>query len=101
VSTLSYAKFVLNVSSFVPSSNTRLVIRDPEGEKGTDTIPNLSVFYQGVPVTQYSPAVFDAFVNYTRVSSVLRAFTVCQSSNMMWVHSSGGRKILLLTALRS
>jgi len=47
VSTLSYAKFVLNASSFVPVSNTR-------------------VFYAGAPVTQYSPAVFDAFVNYTR-----------------------------------
>ena len=47
------------------------MLRDPEGGKGTDTIPNLSVFYQGVPVTQYSPAIFDAFVNYTQVSSIL------------------------------
>ena len=29
----------------------------------------LSTFYDGAPVTQYSPAVFDAFVNQTKVSS--------------------------------
>jgi hypothetical protein len=28
----------------------------------------LSTFYDGVPVTQYSPAVFDTFVNQTKVS---------------------------------
>ena len=28
----------------------------------------LSTFYDGVPVTRYSPAVFDAFVNQTKVS---------------------------------
>ena len=59
----------------------------------------LSVFYEGVPVTRYSPAVVDAFVNYTQVSSVLGA--VRQSSNMMGVHSSGGSEFLLLIALRS
>jgi hypothetical protein len=28
----------------------------------------LSTFYNAAPVTQYSPAVFDAFVNQTKVS---------------------------------
>jgi hypothetical protein len=28
----------------------------------------LSVFYDGAPVTQYSPAVFDVFVNQIKVS---------------------------------
>ena len=28
----------------------------------------LSFFYEGAPVTQYSPVVFDAFVNQTKVS---------------------------------
>ena len=27
-----------------------------------------SLFYEGAPVTRYSPAVFDAFVNQTKVS---------------------------------
>ncbi len=26
-----------------------------------------SIFYNGVPVTQYSPVVFDAFANQTKV----------------------------------
>jgi hypothetical protein len=29
----------------------------------------LSLFNEGAPVTRYSPAVFDAFVNQTKVSS--------------------------------
>ncbi len=28
----------------------------------------LSVYYDAVPITEYSPAVFDAFVNQTKVS---------------------------------
>ena len=100
VSTLSYSDFVLNASSFAPPTNTRSVICNPVVQRRLTRYPTLSVFAEGVPVTQYSPAVFDAFVNYTRVSPVLRAFTVCRFSNMMGVHSSGGSKFLLLTALR-
>ena len=40
VSTLSYSDFVLNASSFVPSTNTRSVICNSVGGKETDTIPN-------------------------------------------------------------
>jgi len=47
VSTLSYPDYVLGGNAFVTSTKTR-------------------VFYEGVPVTQYSSAVFDAFVNHTR-----------------------------------
>jgi len=84
VSTMSYSDYALNANSVTPPSS-RLVIHHPVGGKETDLTRylTLSLFYQGVPVTQYSPPVFDAFVNHTRVSSVLRAFTVCQSSNMM------------------
>ena len=84
MSTMSYSDYALNANSVTPPSS-RLVIHHPVGGKETDLTRylTLSLFYQGVPVTQYSPPVFDAFVNHTRVSSVLRAFTVCQSSNMM------------------
>jgi hypothetical protein len=33
---------------------------------------HISVFYDDAPVTQYSPAVFDAFVNQTKVSPSLQ-----------------------------
>ena len=32
----------------------------------------LRLLYEGVPVTQYSPAVFDAFVHQTKVSPSVR-----------------------------
>jgi len=47
VSTLSYPDYVLGANAFVTSTKTR-------------------VFYEAVPVTQYSSAVFDAFVIHTR-----------------------------------
>ena len=54
-------------------------------------------------MTNHSPNVFDAFVNHTRVSSVLRAFTVRQSSNMIGVSQFWGERISALdsTALVS
>jgi hypothetical protein len=39
----------------------------------------LSVYFDGVPVTQYSPAVFDAFVNQTKVSRSLGYHTLTPS----------------------
>jgi hypothetical protein len=36
-----------------------------------------STYYSGVPVTQYSAAVFDAFVNQINVSTFLLNFSVC------------------------
>jgi len=41
VSILSYSDFILSSSSLVPSTSTRLVIRNPMGGKEIDTIPNL------------------------------------------------------------
>jgi len=47
-------------------------------------------------VTQHSPAVFDAFVNHTRVSPVHQAFTVCRSSNMDGRSQFWGKRISAL-----
>ena len=103
VSIMSYSDFILSSSSLVPSTGTRLVIQFVAlwVERKLTRYLTFSRFFEGVPVTQYSPAVIDTFVNHTRVSSVLRGFTVRRSSNMMRVHSSGGSEFLLLTALRS
>jgi len=47
LSTLSYSDYILGTRSVIPPTSTR-------------------VFYEGVSLTQYSPAVIDAFVNHTR-----------------------------------
>ena len=79
VSTMSYSDYVLNANSVTPPSS-RLVMYHLVGGKEADLTRSLtlSLYYKGVPVTQYSPAVFDAFVNHTRVSSVLSS--VCRTS---------------------
>ena len=104
VSTMSYSDYVLNANSVTPPSS-RLVMHHLVGGKETGLTRSLtlSLYYKGVPVTQYSPAVFDAFVNHTRVSSVLRAFAVRQSSNMMGRSQFWGERVAALdsTALVS
>ena len=47
-------------------------------------------------MTQYSPAVFDAFMNHTRVSSVHQAFTVCRPSNVDGGSQFWGKRISAL-----
>ena len=47
-------------------------------------------------MTQYSPAVFDAFVNHTRVSSVLLTFPVRRSSNVDGGSQFWGKRISAL-----
>ena len=95
VSTMSYSDSVFSAGSVIPSTSTRSVIRNPVGGNETDTI-TLSVFFEGIPVTQYSPAVFDAFVNHTRVSPVYRAFTVCRSGNMDGGSQFSGKQVSAL-----
>jgi len=74
VSTISYSDYVLNANSVTPPGSRLVIHRPRDGNETGLTYLTLSLYYKGVPVTQYSPAVFDAFVNHTRVSSVLRAF---------------------------
>jgi hypothetical protein len=42
-----------------------------------------SAYFDGVPVTQYSPAVFDAFVNQTKVSPSSR---LPHPDTELWMH---------------
>jgi len=49
ISTMSYSDYILSVNSL-----------------GADNLNNTRLFYEGVPVTRYSPAVFDALVNNSR-----------------------------------
>jgi hypothetical protein len=48
---------------------------------------HISLFYHGVAVTQYSPAVFDAFVNQIKVSS---SVGLLQDWNMNSLLGPGG-----------
>jgi len=96
VSTLSYFDHVIGAHSLTASPPTRLVYVTLWVEWRLTRYLTLSVFYEGVPVTQYSPAVFDAFMNHTRVSPVHQAFTVCRSSNVDGPSQFWGKRISAL-----
>jgi hypothetical protein len=55
----------------------------------------LSVYYDAAPVTEYSPAVFDAFVNQTKVS--LSSRLPHPGTDCEFVLSSGVRGFMLKT----
>ncbi|KAI0271877.1 hypothetical protein BGY98DRAFT_922663 [Russula aff. rugulosa BPL654] len=74
VTTRSFSDLILNQQSLVSPSNLR-------------------TFYQGVSVTQYSSAVFDSFVNQTKVSlssrlAHVRSWNMNEFSNSIFSHGS-------------
>jgi hypothetical protein len=56
-----------------------------------------SVFYGDAPVTDYSPAVFDAFVNQTKVSPSFGLLHLALRPKYEYIISSGGRVFGLWT----
>jgi len=67
VSTQSYSAIVQSVHPLVDYHGLRLVVQSAMWGRWVDRPGILSVYFEGVPVTQYSPTVFDAFVNQTKV----------------------------------
>lgn len=69
-STMSLPDFFINENSTGAFGSTRSVTRyHVVWNRGLTQYSTLSNFYQSCPVIQYSPAVIDAYVNQTRVSS--------------------------------
>ena len=104
VSTMSFPDYFININEYNSGGfgSTRSVTRyHVTGivDCGLTRCLTLSNFLQGAPVVQYSPAVFDAFVNNTRVSS--RAYPPSllhvDPSDIMGVRSSGGKASMILT----
>ena len=52
---------------------------------------DFSIFYEGIPVTQYSPVVFDAFVNQIKVSPTLTVGFLLFETGIMNILSALGR----------
>ena len=70
VSTMSYPEYFINEYSTGLFGSTRSLSHyHMLWNRRLTQYPTLSNFYQSVPIIHYSPAVIDAFVNYTRVSS--------------------------------
>ena len=57
----------------------------------------LSYFYGDAPVTDYSPAVFDAFVNQTKVSPLFGPLHLTLRPENEYIISSGERVLGLWT----
>ena len=96
LSTMSFSDFVQSrATTRNPTRRgTRLVVRYPvRSNKEADTVCYLSSSHT-FSVTEFSPKVFDVFVNQTVVGSILRAYFT-SILNLMGVHSSGGSSSLL------
>ena len=75
---MSYPEYFINENSTGLFGSTRSVSHyHMVWNRGLTRYPTLSNFYQSVPIIHYSPAVIDAFVNYTRVSSRAHPSSLC------------------------
>ncbi|KAI0284517.1 hypothetical protein BC826DRAFT_919589, partial [Russula brevipes] len=80
VYTRSFSDLILSLGSLGLPDSLRLVVRCIVWWKTADTVTS-SFVSSGVPVTQYSPAVLDAFVNQATVSSFLTSGYFARSRN--------------------
>ena len=93
VSTMSLPDFYINENSTGAFGSTRSVARyHVVWNRGLTQYPTLSNFYQSAPVIQYSPAVIDAFVNHTRVSSRAHPPSLLRHSDITaWAFTALGK----------
>ena len=71
VSTTTFSDFLQSLGPLFSTEDFRLVVHWQSAVWwDTDLLGILSVFTEGVPVTNYSPVIIDAFANQTKVSRV-------------------------------